>query len=354
MDYATAQATCPPGSGPWHYGTSASREPELWGCKGITPESCPNCFATAHQAQVFALMDQLGIQKLTEAWGQIRVGDCPPGTHPSPYRSLSCVADFRDDFNAGEYFKDVGIAIAQTAALVASAGSLTPLTAAASYGSQFYNTLVQAGAIKMGLDLGGIFGGVANAIGGISSGNYWQALQGGLGAASAAFAPTPTMIAAPAMPVYGPVYAPPPPVAAPPPPVVAQPVGAFGVAARAIAAVTAPILAKIAVKLGLRARPSLTRAMDMIRKAAKLLQSPEAVAAALGITVAELAQLITASNARKRRRMNPANSKALRRAARRIKSFHRLCTHTDVLRGRSRRSASFSRCGTCKKSPCRC
>jgi hypothetical protein len=32
------------------------------------------------------------------------------------------------------------------------------------------------------------------------------------------------------------------------------------------------------------------------------------------------------------RRMNPANSKALRRAARRIKSFHRLCTHTDLIR----------------------
>ena len=37
------------------------------------------------------------------------------------------------------------------------------------------------------------------------------------------------------------------------------------------------------------------------------------------------------------RRMNPANSKALRRAQRRLKSFHRLCVHTDALKPRKRR-----------------
>lgn len=39
-----------------------------------------------------------------------------------------------------------------------------------------------------------------------------------------------------------------------------------------------------------------------------------------------------------RRRMNPSNSRALRRAARRIESFHRLCRHTDILASRGRRS----------------
>lgn len=39
-----------------------------------------------------------------------------------------------------------------------------------------------------------------------------------------------------------------------------------------------------------------------------------------------------------RRRMNPANSKALRRAARRIESFHRLCQTTDRLRPHRRKS----------------
>ncbi len=37
------------------------------------------------------------------------------------------------------------------------------------------------------------------------------------------------------------------------------------------------------------------------------------------------------------RRMNPANSKALRRAQRRLKTFHRLCVHTDALKPHKRR-----------------
>lgn len=73
----------------------------------------------------------------------------------------------------------------------------------------------------------------------------------------------------------------------------------------------------------------------------------------LGLTVLE-ANLLTAwhSQRRRGRRMNPANSKALRRAARRIRGFHKLCQHVDLLktRGRSR----VGRCGSCKKSPCRC
>jgi len=39
------------------------------------------------------------------------------------------------------------------------------------------------------------------------------------------------------------------------------------------------------------------------------------------------------------RRMNPANSKALRRAQRRLKSFHRLCADSDVLKSRRRSCA---------------
>lgn len=39
------------------------------------------------------------------------------------------------------------------------------------------------------------------------------------------------------------------------------------------------------------------------------------------------------------RRMNPANSKALRRAQRRLKSFHRLCSDSDVLKTRRRSCA---------------
>lgn len=74
----------------------------------------------------------------------------------------------------------------------------------------------------------------------------------------------------------------------------------------------------------------------------------------LGIAVYE-ANLLTVWFAQRRRgrRMNVSNSKALRRAARRIKGFHRLCSHADIIKTRSR-SRSFSKCGTCRKSPCRC
>lgn len=77
------------------------------------------------------------------------------------------------------------------------------------------------------------------------------------------------------------------------------------------------------------------------------------VLAGLGLTVYE-ANLLTVwhSQRRRGRRMNPANSKALRRSIRRIKSFHKLCAATDILKSRGRRSVG--RCGTCRKSPCRC
>lgn len=194
----------------------------------------------------------------------------------------------------------------------------------------------------MALNLSGILQSASSVLGGFDN-SYLSTLGNVASFASNFVQPAPAQVS------YAPVYSPFPAVQQPQ----AQPVGLpLAVAAGAIAARVAPILAKIAVKLGLRARPSLNRAMEIVRKAGKLLQSPEAVAVALGITTAELASLIVSSQARKRRRMNPANSKALRRAARRIKSFHRLCVHTDVLKSRGR-SKSRS-CGTCRKSPCRC
>lgn len=53
------------------------------------------------------------------------------------------------------------------------------------------------------------------------------------------------------------------------------------------------------------------------------------------LTAAAVSELAVAGPGR--RRMNPANSKALRRATRRIQSFHRLCVTTDVLKGKKRR-----------------
>lgn len=275
--------------------------------------------------------------KCQEGFFRNYLGFCQPNFHSASF---------------GEFISDVGQGLITHATIIGSAVASGGTSIAISAATEIARGVQEQ--THMGIDLGGIFGGVATTIGGLAGGNYLGALQGAAQLGTSFFAHPSQPAYAAAMPSYGIApYSPPMTYPSAPQPQ-AQPVGAFGVAGRAIAVMTAPILTKIAVKLGLRARPSLTRAMDMVRKAAKILTSPEAVATALGITVAELATLITTSNARKRRRMNPANSKALRRAARRIKSFHRLCTHTDVLRSRGRSRASVARCVTCRKSPCRC
>lgn len=64
---------------------------------------------------------------------------------------------------------------------------------------------------------------------------------------------------------------------------------------------------------------------------------PEFLVTAGIMSAAAVSELILAGPGH--RRMNPANSKALRRATRRIKSFHRLCGEADVIKTRRRSCA---------------
>lgn len=211
----------------------------------------------------------------------------------------------------------------------------------------------------MGLNLSGILGAAGNILGGINTsgyGNISQVLSGGLQLASGALAPQPTVQQ------YGPAYQQPvyrisqAPVYPSDSQAMAMTGNMLGPTSVATAAMMAAkqILPKIAAALGRRGI-TLSKAVELARRLGKFFTSPEAIALYMGITVSELAQLITAQSARKRRRMNPANSHALRRAARRIKSFHRLCQHTDLIKTRHR---SYYRggaaCTTCRKSSCRC
>ena len=91
-------------------------------------------------------------------------------------------------------------------------------------------------------------------------------------------------------------------------------------------------LIKIAQATG-RSTMSLRSAVKLIRKMGKFLE-PAAIAAALGLTAQELAEIIVADSQRTRRRMNPANVHALRRSMRRITSFHRLAQRVDLLKTR--------------------
>lgn len=126
----------------------------------------------------------------------------------------------------------------------------------------------------------------------------------------------------------------------------------------AIAVTTRPILMKIAATMGLRSLPSLSRAMSIVRKLGKML-SPAATAAALGLSMTDLAMLMTASARKKRRSMNPANTRALRRSLRRLGAFDRLACRVSsqlsaVRTGRSSSKRRVGRCRTCRKNPCGC
>lgn len=110
-------------------------------------------------------------------------------------------------------------------------------------------------------------------------------------------------------------------------------------AAQAVAGFAAPILARMSQALGRNV--SLRAAMIIIRRLGKTLSSPTAIAAAVGLSVSELSQLLTASalSGSSGRRMNVGNVKALRRAHRRIKGFHKLCGENDRLKAPRRRTS---------------
>lgn len=260
-----------------------------------------------------------------------------------------CVQLFHEG-TLGEFFTSAAIGtaelVARGAAAIASGGTSIALEAASTY---LKANEVQA----MGLNIGDILSGVGQIAGGFESGDYLSALSGAANIGAGFFAPTPV-----AAPTYGIMpYGYPPAAPAPMATPTASTLPQLSLGAKSLMRLLLPIITKIASFLGLKSLPTLKRVMGYIRGLAKTGLGPAAVAAALGITVDELARLIIADKQRKRRRMNPANSKALRRAARRIRSFHRMCGHIDLLKGRSRhRAMSYAgpRCSTCKKNPCRC
>lgn len=253
-------------------------------------------------------------------------------------------------FGLGGEAANIGRTVAGFAAQILPA--LTPLAPFYAAGSALAEN-VERSQSGMALNLSGILGATGSILSGANLGQFsgiGQLVGGGLQIAGAAFAPQPTYAAAP---VYNPL---PPyqqsqvPQARP----VSQVPMAGTTAGVAMAGVVSReglkiLLAKVASYLG-RKNITLSRVVSLVRAWGRFL-GPLSVATALGLEVAELAILLSAHSSKKRRRMNPANGHALRRAARRIKSFHRLCSHTDIIKRRGSRRAA---CGTCKRSPCRC
>lgn len=73
------------------------------------------------------------------------------------------------------------------------------------------------------------------------------------------------------------------------------------------------------------------------------------------IGAAALNELVVWQSTHKRRRMNVANTRALRRSMRRLKGFDRMASRVSAQLSRAGgRRRSSRRCGTCRKSPCSC
>lgn len=276
-----------------------------------------------------------------------------------PLKAVVAVSTFGSSLAYEKYAPRQVKAVAPlVAGAVASAVTLNPLplTLATAYTRAIAaparsavqrQPVVQQGAKPMGLDVGGILGAVGNLFGGVSSVPALQTFGNVVSSFAPAFSPQPTYNVQP----------------------MAQPmmVANRGVPAiRGGTTMTQEIFnagAKVLNQLGVQYSATtgsfssaLKRTLSGIASLARRTPTGTIVGilAGLGLTALESNLLVAWHAQRKRgRRMNPANSKALRRAARRIKSFHRLCVHTDVLKTRSR-SRTGSRCGTCRKSPCRC
>jgi hypothetical protein len=73
------------------------------------------------------------------------------------------------------------------------------------------------------------------------------------------------------------------------------------------------------------------------------------------IGAAALNELFVYHSTHKRRRMNVANTHALRRSVRRLKGFDRLSHRVSAQLARvGGKRRSSRRCGTCRKNPCSC
>lgn len=210
----------------------------------------------------------------------------------------------------------------------------------------------QQGVDPMALNIGNILGTIGGVIGkNNASGNSFVSGLGGALTIASAFVPQ----RAAATPVVRKTA-----------PVPMRPGGNVSVLPRAVSGLTQEIFnagTKVLGRLGIpftstagSFSSALRRSLGSIASLARRTPAGTIVSilAGLGLTALEANMLAAWYAQRKKgRRMNPANSRALRRAARRIKSFHRLCTHTDVLKTRGR-SRSVGRCGSCRKSPCSC
>lgn len=279
----------------------------------------------------------------TVAVGTAGLSEIKPSLIPSPIKSaVSSLAAAQFPTSVAQVLRTgVGVATGNPSLLV-------PATTGPSV-SQSTNPYTVTQGEPMALNIGGILGQVGTIFGG-NQNPYFQNVSNVANLASQFF-PQPTA-SLPAVRQAAPSMQ---------PTMVSS--GAVAVRAQALTAEIFNAGLALLSRLGLPAPASaggfsraLKAALGSIAALARRTPSGTMVSLLVGLGIAVYeANLLTVWFAQRRRgrRMNVANAKALRRAARRIKGFHRLCTHTDLIKTRSR-SRGLSKCGTCRKSPCRC
>jgi hypothetical protein len=195
------------------------------------------------------------------------------------------------------------------------------------------------GAAKMGINLGGLLGNIGNILGSTNAtGNQY------VGGLSTALQISGSLVNSARPAAKAPAMRPMTPAARP------AAVAAVAVSARGITREIFNAGSKVLSRLGISYSASssgfssaLRRSLGSIASLARRTPAGTIVNILLGLGLTALeANMLTAwyAQRKKGRRMNPANSRALRRAARRIKAFHRLCVHTDVIKSRHRRVPS--------------
>lgn len=177
------------------------------------------------------------------------------------------------------------------------------------------------GGSNMALNLGGLLGGIGQALGGLQGQNVQGVRDfGNILSTTASFLPGPRLPQA--QPNYG-----------------VKTMAAAGPIMRVGAAVTRGFFTKfpnLAVQIqafrnaGMR-QVTRSRLYSMLKRF-----GPELMISGGILTAAAVSELMMAGPGH--RRMNAGNAKALRRSMRRIESFHRLCVRADSLRAPRRRS----------------
>jgi hypothetical protein len=263
-----------------------------------------------------------------------------------PVRAIAAVSTLGQSEVFRALPKPIQAAAVQAAGTVASIVTVNPTPLAL---ANAFTASQPQGGQPMAFNVGQFLGGVSSAFGGSS--NPFLANTGAVANIASSFFQ-------PSSGGFSPAMATPPVVFTGGSTAVAVRPGVSGGLTKEVFDAGAKVLARLGIPF--RASPgafsrTLKTALGSIVSLARRTPAGSVIGLLAGIGLSQLeSNLLVAWHAQRRRhrRMNPANAKALRRAGRRIKSFHKLCGSMDLIK--PRRTAVGGKCTKCRKRSCSC